>query len=67
MTPAEFRAARERLGLTRPQLARLLGVDARSVARWEADGTVQSRQPSPLVCRVLRWLLAGFRPPEWPA
>lgn len=35
MTPAEFRAVRERLGLTQVALAEALGITATSVARKE--------------------------------
>lgn len=35
MTPAEFRAVRERLGLTQVALARALGITETSVARKE--------------------------------
>ena len=42
MTPEEFRAARERLGLSAHGLARKLGVHPRTVFRWQ-DGT----QPIP--------------------
>ena len=35
MTPAEFRAVRERLGLTQVALAQALGITATSVARKE--------------------------------
>ena len=35
MTPAEFRAIRERLGLTQVALAQALGITATSVARKE--------------------------------
>jgi DNA-binding transcriptional regulator YiaG len=36
MTPAEFRAARERLGLTQTALAAALEVTLRAVQMWEA-------------------------------
>ena len=35
MTPEEFRAARERLGLSVGALARRLGVNVRTVRRWQ--------------------------------
>lgn len=68
MTPTEFRAARHTLGLTLAQLARILNVDPRTVRRWEAGPTVESgRPPNPVACRVLEWMLKGWRPPEWPS
>lgn len=36
MTPAEFRAARERLGLTQTAMAAALEVTLRAVQMWEA-------------------------------
>ena len=36
MTPQEFTAARKRLGLTQAKLADRLGVNPRTVRRWEA-------------------------------
>ena len=39
MPPAEFRMVREALGLTNEGLAELIGVQGRSVRRWEAGGT----------------------------
>lgn len=38
---AEFRAAREMLGLAQQNLADALGVDIRSVKRWERPGKVE--------------------------
>lgn len=68
MTPDEFRATRRRLGLSIAEAAHILAVDARTVRRWEADpeSGVQARAPAPTAARVMRWLLDGFRPPEFP-
>lgn len=35
MTPSQFQAIRERSGLTRSQLAKAIGVEARSIYRYE--------------------------------
>jgi transcriptional regulator with XRE-family HTH domain len=35
MTPARFRSLRERLGLSHPQLGRGLGVESKTISRWE--------------------------------
>ncbi|MEC9434636.1 MAG: antitoxin Xre-like helix-turn-helix domain-containing protein [Pseudomonadota bacterium] len=69
MDHEEFRAGRRRLGLTQGQLGALLGIDARTIRRYETDpaSEKQSRPPHPAACAALRWLLGGFRPPEWPA
>ena len=64
MTPHQFNEARSKLLLTQSQLGRILNVNARTVRKWEADdGT---RPPNPIACRVVEWMLAGYRPPEWP-
>ena len=65
MTPAEFKAARNNLGLSHRQLAHILNVDPRTVRKWESqDGT---RPPNPIACRVLEWLAhEPFTPPQWP-
>ena len=67
MTPAQFKEARAQLGLSAAQLGVILASDARTIFRWEAeDGTKGARPPNPIACRVLEWMLAGYRPPEWP-
>ncbi|RYH04143.1 hypothetical protein EU805_01870 [Salipiger sp. IMCC34102] len=64
MSPSEFKAARIALRLTQGDLATILGVDGRTVRRWEAEDG--SRPPNPIAARVLEWMKAGYRPPEWP-
>ncbi|MCB1349012.1 MAG: hypothetical protein KDK11_10330 [Maritimibacter sp.] len=67
MTPQQFAAARHSLGLSAAELGQILGTDPRTIRRWEADPeTKTARPPNPVACQVLRWMLAGFRPPEWP-
>lgn len=68
MTFAEIRAAREVLGLTRAQLARLLETDPSSVARWETDTASNrtARKPPPRAVALLKAYLAGYRPAHWP-
>lgn len=66
MTPSEFKGARHTLGLTLSETAAVLGVDDRTVRRWEAEDVSSARPPNPVAARVMRWMLAGFRPPEWP-
>jgi DNA-binding transcriptional regulator YiaG len=64
MTPSEFKQARVTLGLSHAKLGRILGTAPRTVRYWEdASGT---RPPNPIACRVMEWMLSGFRPPEWP-
>ena len=57
MTPAEVFALRQRLGLTRPQFARLLGVVASTVFRWESGERNVSRGPA----AKMRLLMRGAR------
>ena len=62
MTPEEFRKARKRLNLSQTQLGKILGVNPRTVRKWEHDdGT---RPPNPIAIRVLEWMLNGYEPPE---
>ena len=64
MTPQDFKKARTDLGLSAAQLGAILNTDPRTIRKWEhQDGT---RPPNPIACRVLEWMLAGYRPPEWP-
>ncbi|MBP0614299.1 helix-turn-helix domain-containing protein [Jiella mangrovi] len=64
MTPTEFRQARRQLGLSASQLGEILNTDPRTIRRWEQDD--ETRPPNPVAVRVMRWMLEGFRPPEWP-
>jgi DNA-binding transcriptional regulator YiaG len=67
MTHSEFKAARNELGLTLAQLAAILGVDSRTIRKWEADENASTgRRPNPVACRVMQWLKGGFRPAQWP-
>ncbi len=66
MTPQEFKAAREALGLSASQLGTILSTDPRTIRKWEAEHGGSARPPNPIACRVLEWMLAGYRPPEWP-
>lgn len=64
MTPVEFKAARHKLGLSASQLGLILDTDPRTVRRWEDESG--TRPPNPIACRVLEWMLGGYRPPEFP-
>lgn len=64
MAPGEFKDARRKLCLSASQLGHILNTDPRTVRKWEQeDGT---RPPNPIACRVIEWMLAGYRPPEFP-
>jgi len=67
MTNLEFREARHRLRLTQQELAEVLGTSPTTIRKWEAnDDRSTSRNPNPVAARAMTWMLAGFRPPEWP-
>lgn len=72
MTPTEFKQARESLGLSQDQLARVfrMGKNGKNkVRQWEQEYTQDNGKPNsppPLACLALSWLVAGHRPPEWP-
>ncbi|MCI0371432.1 MAG: helix-turn-helix domain-containing protein [candidate division NC10 bacterium] len=57
MTPAALRRIRRDLGLTQEQLAKELGVDRVSVARWETA----ARPISEPVARLVRRIAAEAR------
>lgn len=64
MTPAEFKANRNKLGLSAAELGEIINTDPRTIRKWEhEDGT---RPPNPVAVRVMEWLLAGWRPAQWP-
>lgn len=67
MTPQEFKEARQTLGLTQSQLGRILDTDPSTIRRWEMNvDRSTARPPNPVASQVMRWMLDGFRPPEWP-
>lgn len=67
MTSAQFKEARHSLGLSAAQLAIILDTDPRTIRKWEADpGASTARDPNPVAARVMQWMMAGYRPPEWP-
>ncbi|MFV0385608.1 helix-turn-helix domain-containing protein [Paracoccus sp. (in: a-proteobacteria)] len=67
MNPAEFKKARRALGLSQAQLGVILDTNPTTIRKWEAEeDRSTSRNPNPVAAQVMRWMLAGFRPPEWP-
>ena len=59
MSPAEVRAARKKLGMTRMELATRLGVTYHTVWQWETG----TRNITPPTSEALRWIVA-FEAPE---
>jgi DNA-binding transcriptional regulator YiaG len=64
MTPAKFKEHRYDLALTQEELGHILNVNGRTIRKWETDdGT---RPVNPIAIRVMEWMMAGYRPPEFP-
>lgn len=62
VTGSEFKAARESLGLTQTQLAKLIGYGSQS-----RIAEVEAREAAPSCpSRLLRAYLDGYRPADWP-
>ncbi len=67
MTSEQFKEARQSLSLSQYQLGEVLNTNPRTIS-WETrPDTATARSPNPVACRVMRWMLAGFRPPEFPS
>jgi DNA-binding transcriptional regulator YiaG len=67
MTPNEFKQARRKLGLTQSQLGMILDTAPQTIRKWEMDETrATARSVNPIAARVMRWMLNGYRPPEFP-
>lgn len=67
MTGMEFKAARIALGLSQSQLGAILNTNPTTIRKWEAGSDRStSRDPNPVACQVMHWMMRGFRPPEWP-
>ncbi len=62
MTPDSIREARQSLGLTQSDMARLLGYgDKARISELEKG----SRRPGESVVRLLRAYVSGYRPDDW--
>ena len=68
MTPAEFKEARQNLGLSQAQLGRILKTAPQTIRKWEMNPETAStaRKPNPVACEAMGWFLDGFRPKSWP-
>lgn len=61
-TSEGFKAAREELGLSKPELGAILRVQERTLSRWESG-----KPPHPSAAVMLdRMLFKGVRPLSWP-
>jgi len=67
MTPNEFKTARRKLGLTQAQLGVILDTVPQTIRKWEMGEDCKSaRSVNPIAARAVQWMLAGYRPPQWP-
>jgi DNA-binding transcriptional regulator YiaG len=68
MQPHElFRTKREQIGLTPLECATMLGVDVKTIRRWERDPSKKtSRAVHPTALRVICWMAEPGRPSAWP-
>lgn len=67
MTPTEIKQARQSLGLSVADLARLLDTDPQTVRRMEQSETASTfRRPAPRMVRLIDAYVSGYRPDDWP-
>lgn len=67
MTPTEIKQARQSLGLSVADLARLLDTDPQTVRRMEQSETASTfRRPAPRMVRLITAYVSGYRPDDWP-
>ena len=64
MNPDQLKQARRKLRLTVRELAHILNTTERTLRKWETP--LDDRPVNPVAARVVEWLLAGFRPPQFP-
>jgi transposase-like protein len=67
MNPDQINEARQSLGLSVSELARLLDTDQQSVRRWMMAADKATHRPVPArVGRLVQAYLDGYRPDDWP-
>ena len=67
MTPAEIKLARQSLGLSVAEFARLLDTDPQTVRRMEQSPEANTfRKPAPRMERLIRAYIDGHKPADWP-
>lgn len=62
MTGEQLAQARELLGLTKPQMAAMLGRKLRNYQQWEAG----HRKIDEAAARLIAAYVEGYRPQDWP-
>jgi ribosome-binding protein aMBF1 (putative translation factor) len=60
----DFKQAQHKLGLSDSELGAILNTNLKTIRLWKSEHS--DRSPNPVACRVMEWMLAGFRPPQWP-
>jgi hypothetical protein len=67
MTPKQFKAARDRLGLSVSQMAKVLGVTEIQIRRMQtAPDKGSHREVQATTEKLIRAYLDGYRPADWP-
>lgn len=68
MTPEEIKSARQALGLSVAEFARLLETDAQTVRRMEfPENASTARKPAVRMEQLIDAYLKGYRPSHWAA
>jgi transcriptional regulator with XRE-family HTH domain len=63
MTPAEFKQARQMLGLSQAELAAVMGYGAQTrISEIESRSIVPEQ-----AARLMQAYIAGYRPADWPS
>lgn len=67
MTPSEVKEARNALGLSLRDFAKMLDTDDTTTRKMELqEGSSQYRRPAPRMIRLIIAYLRGYRPIDWP-
>ena len=66
MTPAEIRKARDRLGLSLAQMARMLGYQGKHLQTQMRHLESGRHKFMPCQRRLMTAYLSGYRPEDWP-
>ena len=67
MTHEQIKEARQKLGLTLPQLGKMLDTDETTARKMEMSPDKSThRKPAPRMVRLINAYLSGYRPDDWP-